>query len=98
LSQTLELVTELAAKCGLVEVVDERAFPVDLDHRQPLAVARLELGIPTDVDLVELEAELVAEMPELPLCPFAQVAARSVIEDDASYGYSPRVIVASATR
>ena len=90
--------TELAAKSRLVDVVDERAFPVDLDHRQPVAVARLELWISADVDLLELEVELVAETRELPLRPFAQVAARSVIEDDAGYGYSPRVIVASATR
>ena len=38
-------------------MVDERAAAVDLDHRQPLAVARLELGVggPSRADPVEVE-------------------------------------------
>ena len=98
MSQTLEIVTQLAAKRRLVDVVDERAFPVDLDDGEPLAVTRLELGIARDVHLEELEIELVTKTRELPPCSLAQVAARSVVEDDARYGYSPRVTVASATR
>ncbi len=58
----------------------------------------LEPGIARDVDLLEPEAELGSKTCELPPCPFAQVAARSVIEPNGGYGYSPRVTVASATR
>ncbi len=60
-------------------------------------MASLELRVAGDVHLVEVEAELTLQARELPLCPFAQVAARSVVEGDPGYGYSPRVVVASAT-
>ena len=52
LSQTLTLVTALLSLLRrlLVEVVDERPLAVDLDHRQPLAVARLETRVAGDVD------------------------------------------------
>ncbi len=82
----------------LVDEVDEGPFAVDLDDGEPLAVALLEAGIAADVDLRVVEAELVAQPCELPLCPFAQVAARGVVERDPGYGYSPRITVASATR
>ena len=41
----------------LVEVVDERPLVVDLEYRQPLAVARLEPGIAADVDQVVVDLE-----------------------------------------
>jgi hypothetical protein len=41
--------------------VDERLHAVDLDHRDQLAVARLELRIVVDSDLLELEPELVTQ-------------------------------------
>jgi hypothetical protein len=46
-------------RVGLDEV-RERALAVDLDDGQPLAVARLQLGVSADVDLLELEAELLS--------------------------------------
>jgi hypothetical protein len=49
---------ELAPEGRLVDVVDEGALAVDLDHRQPLAVARFQLGVVRDVDLRIGEAEL----------------------------------------
>src|SRR5919109_629809 len=55
--------------------VDERALPVDLDHWQPLAVVLLELRIPGDVDLVELEAELLAQRVQRLARAVAQMAA-----------------------
>jgi hypothetical protein len=78
--------SQLAAEAVRVDVVHERALSVDLDHRQPLAVARLELGVAGDVHLGELEPELVAQRPDRLLRPLAQVAARRVIERDARYG------------
>ena len=40
--------------------VDERPLAVDLDDRNQLSIARLQLGIPVDRHLLELELELVA--------------------------------------
>jgi len=40
--------------------VDERPLAVDLDDGNQLAKARLELGVPVDRHLLELEPELVA--------------------------------------
>ena len=45
-----------------VHVVREDPLAVDLDHGQPLAVARLELRLTGDVDLLELEALLTAQL------------------------------------
>ena len=79
-------------------VVDEGLRAVDLDHRKQLPVAPLEVGIPGDVHLAQLEVHLRAELVEGRPRPLAQVAAGRVVEDDAYYGYRPRVVVASATR
>ena len=86
-----------AERIGLDEV-RERPLAVDLDDRQPLAVAGLELGVAADVDLLELEPELVPRGVDDALRGRAEVAALGVVEDDAGYGYRPRVIVASETR
>jgi hypothetical protein len=74
---------ELAPERRLVHVVDEGSLAVDLDDRQPLAVARLQVGIPVDGDLLVVEPELGVQTRELPLRSFAQVAARCVVEGDA---------------
>ena len=86
-----------AKRFGL-DVVDEQPLPVELDDGQPLAVARLEIGVAVDRDLLDLEAELGAQLRELRPGPLAERAALRVIERDDVYGYRPRVIVASATR
>jgi hypothetical protein len=79
-------------------VVDESPLTVDLDDRQPLAVAGLELRIAADVDLFELELVLLPKRCERVQRALAEVTAFGVIQDDFRYGYSPRVVVASATR
>jgi hypothetical protein len=80
-------------------VVDERLLAVDLDHRQPLPVARLQLGVAGDVDLRELEVGVGADGDERLPRPLAEVTTGCVVEDDLRrYGYKPRVVVASATR
>jgi hypothetical protein len=65
-----------------VDVVGEDALAVDLDHRQPLAVAPLELGVAADVDRLELEPQLLLQRLQLPERPLAEVAARGVEDDD----------------
>ena len=62
------------------------ALAVDLDDRQPLAVARLQLGIAADVDLDELERMLGANLLEHLASPLAEVAAGGGEERDPSYG------------
>jgi hypothetical protein len=80
-------VPELATQRSLVDEVHERALPVDLDHRKPLAVARFELGIAADVHLLELEAELAPKALDRFARTRAEMAAVGVVEDDLSrYG------------
>ncbi len=63
---------DLAPERVLVHVVRERPHAVDLDDRQPLAVAGFEVGIGRDVHLVEpILTELGDERPARSL---AQVA------------------------
>jgi hypothetical protein len=68
-------------RLGLDEV-DERALAVDLDDRQPLAVALLEPRVARDVDLPEGDALGEQRRPR----PLAEVAARRRVEDDPLYG------------
>jgi hypothetical protein len=65
-----------------VDVVGEDPLSVDLDDREPLAIASLELGVTRDVDLLEREAELCAKLLELLARPVAEVAALCVVERD----------------
>jgi hypothetical protein len=82
----------------LVDEVCERLLPVDLDDRQPLAIAGFELGVAGDVDLLELERNRLCNGGQRLARAFTKVAAGRVVENDARYGYKPRVVVASATR
>jgi hypothetical protein len=66
--------------------VRERALAVDLDDGQPLAVARFQLRVAADVDLLELEAELLSGRLDDTPCRGAEMAAFGVVEDDADYG------------
>ena len=86
-----------AERLGLDEV-RERTLAVDLHNRDPLAVVAFELRVAGDVDLLQLEAELVPRGVDDPLRRRAEMAVFGVIEDDAGYGYRPRVMVASETR
>ena len=77
----------------------ERLHAVDRDDGNPLAEAALELLVARDVDLLEVERRLAADVVEDAAGALAKVAARRGVEGDArGYGYSPRVVVASATR
>src|SRR6266536_1822939 len=49
------LCVQFADERGLVEEVDKGPLAVDLDHRQPLPVARLELRHAADIHFLELE-------------------------------------------
>jgi hypothetical protein len=64
-------------------VVDEGPLSVDLDHRQPLSVAGLEVGIAGDVDLAVAHALAVEDGART----VAQVTAAGREQDDvALYG------------
>jgi hypothetical protein len=80
------LCLHLAQKRTLVDVVHERALALDLDHRQPLAVARLELRIAGDVDLLEVEGMGLPNLCERAPGTLAEVAVLGVVEDDPRYG------------
>jgi hypothetical protein len=62
-------------------VVGKTPPAVDLDHRDPLAVRRLELRVPADVDLAQVERELLAKPAQLLERALAEVAALRVIDD-----------------
>ena len=69
-----------------VHVVGEDALAVDLDHGQPLAIARFELGLAGDVDLVELEVLFDAQLGQLRSRALAEMAVGGVVEGDPGYG------------
>ena len=69
-----------------VDEVRERVLPVDLDHGNALAVARLERRVGADVDELEMEAELrVERRHDLERAP-AEAAVRGVEDPDRCYG------------
>ena len=76
-----------ATKRIWIHVVDESALAIDLHNRQPLAILRLEARIPADVDLVELEVSLFADLFEDRARAFAEVAALRVIQDNPTDKY-----------
>ena len=60
--------------------VDERPLSVDLDDGNQLAKARLELGVPVDRHLLELEPELVAGSQNGLASALAEMTARRPVE------------------
>ena len=69
-----------------MHVVGERALAVDLDDGDQLAVARLQLGVAVDRDLLELEPELALKLSDRRPRALAEVAVARVVEDDSGYG------------
>jgi hypothetical protein len=67
---------ELPHQGALIDVVDERPLAVDLDHRQPLSIARLQGLVTRDVHRVVFDAETI----ELPTRPLAEAAPLPVEE------------------
>ena len=76
-----------ATKSIWIHVIDESALAVDLHNRQPLAILRLEPRIPADVDFLELEVGLFADLFENRARAFAELAALRVIQDDPTDKY-----------
>src|SRR2546430_1519591 len=66
----------------LVDVVREGLLALDLNDRDQLAVARLELRVSVDRDLLELELEIVPERAHLRERPLAEVTALGVVDGD----------------
>ena len=77
---------EPAAQCIRRHEVDERLLAVDLDDREQLAVASLQLGVAVDQDLLELEAELVPERDDGLARTLAEVAPLRAVEQDRTTG------------
>ena len=71
-----------APKSIWIHVIDESPLAIDLHNRQPLAILRLEPRIPADVDLMEFEVGLFADLFENHARAFAEVAALRVIQHD----------------
>jgi hypothetical protein len=80
------LCAQLATERVGLDVVDERALSIDLDDRQPFPVARLELRVAADVDLLEREPELLPQLPNLRPGALAEVTTLRVVQRDARYG------------
>jgi len=70
-----------ATKSIWIHVIDESAVAVDLHDREPLAVARLQLGIAVDFDLLQFERDLLADQRQDLPCALAKVASLCVVED-----------------
>ena len=77
---------ELPAESIGIDEEREGSPAADLDHRQELPVARLELRVAADVDLLEREAELGPQRLEDAAGPLAEVTPLRVEEDDVRYG------------
>ena len=73
---------ELSAERGGVDEVDELLLAVDLDDRDQLAEARLELRVAVDRDLLELEPELISRLDERRPRTLAEVAALRPVQND----------------
>ena len=65
-----------------LHVVGAHALAVDLDDRDQLAVASLQLGIAIDRDPLGLEPELLPERRKLNLRTLAEMASRCLVEND----------------
>src|SRR6476620_7790453 len=76
------LCVQFTNKRGLVEVIDEGPLAVDLDHRQPLAVAHLELRHAPDVHLFEVELVLPAHRCKRLARTLAEMAVVCVVNGD----------------
>jgi hypothetical protein len=77
---------ELCAQRFRIHEVREGPLAVDLDDRQPLPVAILELRVPRDVDLLELEGLLSTCRVQNASRRRAEVTAVRVVEGDVGYG------------
>ena len=72
----------LAAKSSGIDVVDKGTLTVDLDDGEPFPVLRLERGIPTDVDLLELEGNIRAGRFDDGARTLTEMTALCVVQDD----------------
>src|SRR5215210_2262404 len=82
---------------GLVHVVREDPLAVDLDDGNQLAVGGLELRVPVDGDLLELEPELLTKRPHLRQRPLTEVAVGRVVDRDLRHRFRCRLQDVRAT-
>jgi hypothetical protein len=81
------LCDHLSPERSRVDVVDKGTLAVDLDHRKPFAVPRLELRIAADVDLLELKGDLCVDFVDDRPGALAKVTALRVVQTDLACGY-----------
>ena len=62
--------------------VDESLLPVDLDDGDQFPIARFQLLVSVDGNLLELESELIPELGDSRARPLAQVAIDRVVQAD----------------
>jgi hypothetical protein len=82
-----------ATKSIWIHVIDESALAVYLDDRKPLAVPQLQLGIAVDLDLLQFERDVLADLRHDLSRTLAKMATLRVVEDDrrcAWSGHDPR--------
>jgi hypothetical protein len=70
-----------------LDVVRADALAVELDDRDQLPVAALELWVAVDRHLLELEPELLLQRAQLRVGPLAEMTAVGLVEDDPLSGY-----------
>jgi hypothetical protein len=68
-----------------VNEVGERLHAVDGNNRDALAISPLELRVPTDVGLFELERDLDANLLEDAACCLAEMTPAREVEPDAMH-------------
>ena len=73
---------ELSAQGVRRNEVDERLHAVDLDDRDQLPVARFQLRVTVDRDLLEVELELVTQRDDGLAGALAQVAPGGPVQPD----------------
>jgi hypothetical protein len=77
-----------ATKSIWIHVIDESALAVDLDDRQQFPIARLEVRIAVDLDFLQFERDLLADLRHDLSRTLAQMATLRVVEDDLCSAWS----------
>jgi hypothetical protein len=73
---------QFAPQCAGIHVVHEGPLPVDLDHGEPFPVTSLKRRVPFDIDLLEVEGDLLANLVKHPQRSLAEVAALRTVKND----------------
>jgi hypothetical protein len=81
-----EGLAEAAQQLVRLDPVHGEPFAVELQHRQPFAIALLELRIARDVDLVHSEPELALQRRQVLSRALAEMTVATDIQDESAQG------------